>query len=246
MQVLDAQVLEARARGANDFGGTGTSRLPHSRRGPALRWDGGAFLSWGLHCGLMFLMLIVGLIVFVGIHLLPYFSARDTVAARLGPNVYRGGFSFISVVGLALICFGYSRVPVEYLFVPIPWLRSVLIMVMPVVLVLFAAANMPTRIRKLTRHPMMIGTLLWATLHFLANGERAACYLFGAFAIFAVISIVASSLRSQTREPPPPGPHPGATRALAWKFDAMAIFGGIAAYAVIASLHGWLFGVPVI
>ena len=49
----------------------------------------------------------------------------------------------------------------------------------PIALVLFAAANMPTRIRALVRHPMLLGLLLWAFAHLLANGEVRSVVLFG-------------------------------------------------------------------
>ena len=183
-------------------------------------------------------MLLAGLVVFLGVHIIPYSPARDVLFAKLGPNAYRGVFSIVSLVGIVLICIGYGQVPVEYLFTPVPWARGVLLTAMPFVLILFAAANMPTHIRAVLRHPMMLGTLVWAALHFVANGERAASYLFGGFVLYAVISLVA---RMYSPKPPP-----GSSKPVAWKFDAMAVVGGLVVYAVLIHLHGWLFGVALL
>ena len=183
------------------------------------------------------MLLIIGLIMFIGVHMVPYIPLRATLISRLGPNAYRGAFSLVSFIGIVLLCIGYSRVPVEWLFQPAPWARIALSGAMPVVLILFAAANMPTHIRQVLRHPMMIGTFLWAVLHFLANGERAASILFGAFALWAAVSVVVRICSPRISETPP--------RAPAWKFDAIAVAAGLVATVVIYQLHGLLFGVPI-
>jgi uncharacterized membrane protein len=102
---------------------------------------------------------------------------------------------------------------------------------MPIVMVLLAAAHMKGRIRALTRHPMMLATLIWAALHFAANGDRAGMYLFGGFVFFAIVSIVSANLR---------GPAP--TFEVNPKHDFMALGGGLAVYSVVLVLHPFLFG----
>lgn len=184
------------------------------------------------------MLLIIGLILFIGVHLVPYLPLRAVLIARLGANAYRGVFSLVSVIGIVLLCIGYARVPVEWIFQPVPWARIALSGAMPVVLILFAAANMPTHIRRVLRHPMMIGTFLWAGLHFLANGERAASILFGAFALYAAFSLVVRIRSPRITEATP--------RAPAWKFDVIAVVAGLAATAAIYHLHGLLFGAPLI
>ena len=52
--------------------------------------------------------LALGLVLFLGIHLLPVApSLRTAVAGRLGDKPYRGAFSLVSLVGLVLIVIGY-------------------------------------------------------------------------------------------------------------------------------------------
>ena len=42
----------------------------------------------------------------------------------------------------------------------------------PVEFILFAAANMRGHLRRLLQHPMLIGLLIWSSVHLLANGDR--------------------------------------------------------------------------
>jgi len=161
----------------------------------------------------------------------------------MGPNAYRGAFSLLSLGSVVLIVIGYGRTPVEYLFNPMVSLRPALIGAMPIVMILFASANMPTHIRKWLRHPMLIGTLLWSGLHLLVNGERAPTYLFGAFLAYAAVDLAGAVLRRAPLTPLAPA---RVARPPAWKFDIMAVVGGAVVYAVVLSLHGWLFGVSIL
>lgn len=47
------------------------------------------------------------------------------------------------------------------------------------------------------KHPMSIGIGLWAAGHLLANGKRAAVYMFGAFLALALIDIIVSTARGK-------------------------------------------------
>ena len=105
--------------------------------------------------------------------------------------------------------------------------------IMPFALILFIAANFPCHIRRVTRHPMMIGTLLWASVHLLANGDLASTILFGGFAAWSILAIVGSNK-----------PAPLFTASV--KFDFIAIGIGVVAYALLGYFHAALFGVAVL
>jgi len=57
------------------------------------------------------LLLIAGLVVFLGVHSLRIFAEpwRATQIARLGPGAYKGIYSVVSAVGLALIIAIYRQ-----------------------------------------------------------------------------------------------------------------------------------------
>ena len=106
---------------------------------------------------------------------------------------------------------------------------------MPLALVLFAAARMPTRIRSLVRHPMLLGVLLWAVAHLLANGEARSVVLFGGFALIAAILAISAAARGKG---PPMQPAPRMT------MDIVSIIAGLVAAGLLAGFHDVLFGTP--
>ena len=128
--------------------------------------------------------LALGLVLFLGIHLLPTVPAlRAPIAERLGGGPYRGLFSVVSLAGLVLIVVGYRAAgPGERLFAPLPAAIAVAPVAMTISFILFAAANMRTHLRRISGHPMLLGTLIWSGVHLAANGDARGTLLFGAFA----------------------------------------------------------------
>jgi uncharacterized membrane protein len=183
------------------------------------------------------LPLIVGLALFLGIHVLPSLTGlRERLRAQLGPGRYRGVFSLVSALGLVLIVYGKSVAP----FVPVwpGWTAGfhLSLAVMPFVFVLLAAANMPGHIRATLRHPMLIGTMLWAAIHLAVNGDLASMLLFGGVLAWAGFDLISASVRGKTligSKPP------------AWRFDAIAVLAGAGSFYVVARFHSQLFGAVV-
>jgi uncharacterized membrane protein len=183
------------------------------------------------------MLLTTGLVIFLGIHLLPMFAnTRNAVCRGLGNNAYRGLFSLIAATGLGLIIWGMSRAPFLPMLEPPAFARPLAIAFMPVVFILFAAAQMPGHLRRLLRHPMLIATLLWSTVHLLANGDQASLVLFGSFGLWAVMALISAGLRTKSKP----------KLATSWRMDAAAIVLGLLAYVLVARFHGALFGVPLV
>ena len=123
-------------------------------------------------------LLVAGLVLFISVHLIPsVVPLRAALIARLGPGPYRGLFSLVAAAGVILIVWGFARAPFEPLYAAPAWGRQVAMFAVPVGLVLFAAANMPTHIRAVLRHPMLLGLLLWAiaTCSPTATSARSRC-----------------------------------------------------------------------
>ena len=184
--------------------------------------------------------LIAGLIAFLGIHSVSIIAPawRDAVAARLG-NGWRLLYSLDSIIGLALIIYGYglARAMPTILYVPPLWLRYVAVFLMLFVFPLLLAAYLPGRIKQATKHPMLAATKIWATAHLLANGALADVVLFGAFLIWAVADRISLKRRA---------PRPIATLPATSANDLIAIVGGLAIYALfVLWLHLEWIGVPV-
>lgn len=178
-------------------------------------------------------LLIIGLALFVGMHVVPSFSVlRGGLAARLGEKGYKALFSLASAAGLVLVAVGYGQPPYSQIFEPSTTARALLPAAMAIAFVLAAAAYAPGRIRRLVRHPMLAGVLIWAAMHLLANGDLASNILFGAFALWAVFAILSAERR---------GKRLGDARA-SLKADIVAAIVGLIVFAAVRHFHADLFG----
>jgi uncharacterized membrane protein len=185
------------------------------------------------------LQLILGLILFFGAHSVAIVSpgARDALAAKLGPQLWRIAYSLVSLAGFVLIVRGYAaaRLDPQVVYTPPVFLRHVTALLMLPVFPLLLAAYLPGRIQTATKHPMLAATKAWALAHLLANGMLADVLLFGGFLAWAVLDRVSLGKR-------PPKVLPMAPQS---KFnDAIAVAGGLVLYGVFVMwAHVRLIGV---
>jgi uncharacterized membrane protein len=181
--------------------------------------------------------LIAGLVLFLGIHLLPTFTTlKGSLTARWGERRYKGLFSLVSFAGLALIIAGYAMAQRgAQLFPPQPVAIAIAPYAVIVAFVLFAAANMPGHLRQILKHPMLIGLLIWSTVHLLANGDLRGTVLFGSFLVYAVVDL-ASAVHRHTEK---------TTKAVV-RADVVAVVAGIVVALIFMTLHRVLFGVRVV
>jgi uncharacterized membrane protein len=164
-------------------------------------------------------------------------ALRQSLAARFGEQRYRGLFSLVSAAGLVVIVAGYahaSSASREMLFAPFPAARSAAPVAMMVAFVLFASANMRGHIRRVVQHPMLLGLIIWSLVHLLANGEVRATVLFGAFLAYALVDLASAISRRAVKAFQPQ-----------FKYDLMAVVGGLVVAYLVVVFHRVLFGVPV-
>jgi uncharacterized membrane protein len=182
-------------------------------------------------------LLVAGLVVFLGIHLVPAFpNLRNGLVARLGEGRYKGLFSLASAAGLALIIAGYALAPsTERVFAPNATAIAWAPFAVTLAFILFAAANMRGYLRHALGHPMLLGLAVWAAVHLLANGDLRGTLLFGAFLAYAVLDLASAISRHAVKSLVP-----------SFKFDIMAIVGGLVVALAVMALHRWLFGVRVV
>jgi uncharacterized membrane protein len=179
-------------------------------------------------------MIWLGIGIFFGVHLVPSFpEQRERLVERLGANGYKGAYSLTALAGLALIIVGYAGMDYHEIWETPAWASQVAFAVMPVVLILQVAAEVKGHIRKKIKHPMIVGVLMWALVHLLNNGDRASLYLFGAFAVFSIFSIISSTRRGKLPDYAEPN----------LKHDVVAVVFGLILFAAILWAHEFLFGV---
>jgi uncharacterized membrane protein len=181
-------------------------------------------------------LMIAGLALFLAVHLIPAVpAARPALVAGLGERRYKGVFSLAAAAGLALIVAGFAHWhPAERLFAPVAAAKSIAPAAMTLCFIFLAAANMRGHLRRAVGHPMLLGVLIWAGIHLLANGDLKGTLLFGAFLAYAVIDLVSVVLRRATKPFVPEV-----------RFDVMAVVGGVVVAALVMTFHRIAFGVAV-
>ena len=182
-------------------------------------------------------ILVIGLMIFIGVHSVPSFSTlRLDLIARIGEGSYKAAFAVIALVGLVLIIVGKAYADFVPLWQPPAWGRHITFALMLPALALFAAANMPTNIKRITRHPMLWGVTLWAVGHMLANGDFASVLLFGTFGAYALLDMWSANNRGASKS----------EARFSIKQDAAVVGAGTVVYALFAFLHPYMFGVAII
>ena len=181
-------------------------------------------------------VLIIGVVLFFGVHLVPSMRLKADIVGRVGEGTYKLGFSVITLTGLGLIVYGFQLSEFVPLWDPLPWARTATYWVMPVALILVSAADVPNNIKRYVRHPMLIGIAMWGGVHLAANGDLASTILFSSFGLFSILDIflVESSGRYKPRE----SVHRG--------WDLGVVIGALALCGVLFYFHEYITGVPLI
>ncbi len=192
------------------------------------------------------ILFLVGLVVFFGLHFFSAVRSRadgQDLREELGQGPYMGLYSLVSLVGFGLIVYGFGEARAEgygALYSPPVWMRHLNLLLMVPALILLVASQLPTgRIKKRTRHPMLLAVKIWAIGHILSNGEVVSLILFGSFLGYAVFDRIMVKKRGDNG--------PGSDVALAPVMDIAAVLVGLGLWAALAFwLHPVLFGVAVI
>jgi uncharacterized membrane protein len=189
------------------------------------------------------LILILGRGVFLGAHSFVSVRARRNAAlARFG-YAYWLMFGLASIVGLALIVWGfalYRRTGWIDIWSPPAIMRHVTIGLMWFSVVLVTAAYLPGHIKIWTKQPMLAAIKIWALAHLLSNGDLGSILLFGSFLAWAVYARIAVKRREAAGEGENAIVEPG------WSNDAMAVGLGTVLYLSLGYVfHPVIVGVPV-
>lgn len=186
-------------------------------------------------------LMLLGLLLFVGMHSTPMLAPdwRGRMVARLGLMPWKGLYTVITLLGLALIVIGFAqaRQAPTLMHAPALALRHLNSLFTLIAFVMVLAAYVPrNHFKAWLRHPMLAGTALWAGGHLLATAWLHDYVLFGAFLVWALASFFALRRRDvRTGMQVAAGTLAG---------DAIAIVLGLAGWAVFAFwLHLWLIGV---
>jgi uncharacterized membrane protein len=181
--------------------------------------------------------LILGLVLFIGIHMVPSMGTlKNSLSGKLGASAYQGVYSLIALAGLGLIIFGMRAAPFESVWGPPPWGRLLALGIMAAAVLLYLAAFVPSSVKAITRHPMLWGTFLWALAHLLANGDLASLLLFAGLGAFAILKVFLIGDRQ--------APELGQRQPLGKDLTLLVVTAGV--YGLLMYFHEYLSGVPIL
>ncbi len=187
------------------------------------------------------LLLILGLILFLGMHSARLFAAdkRASFIAAKGPLAWKGLYALVSIVGFVLIIYGYgqARMSPTWLWISPVWTRHLAALLTIPAFILIVATYIPgSCIKARVGHPMLLGVKFWALAHLIANGSLADLLLFGGFLAWATALFVVSRKRDRAA-----GVSYGKGKPV---MDAVVVVVGLVAWAAFAFyLHGAWIGV---
>lgn len=184
-------------------------------------------------------ILIAGVVLWCGVHLMPSIAAssKQRLVEKLGSSAYRGLFSLAILTSLILIVIGWRSSAESYLYVLPAWSRTAGLVLMVISFVLLGAAHYQTAIKRFIGHPMLTGVFVWSVSHLLTNGTTRAWILFGGIGLWALLEILLISRRDGSRElPDSPG--------FAAELKGLAISAVI--FVIALFLHPYFAGVPVL
>jgi uncharacterized membrane protein len=184
---------------------------------------------------------ILGLIIFLGAHVVVSLrQRRDALIANIGRGPYLGLFSVASIVGLLLLGYGFARyradgiIPLWY---PPAWTRHIVVAAMWPASIAVVAAYIPGNIKRILKHPMLVGVKLWAVAHLCANGDVGGIILFGTVLAWAVYDRISLKHRTDLGAPP--------IKIGGLGNDIIAVILGTILYAVLGLVfHPLVIGLP--
>lgn len=170
-------------------------------------------------------ILILGLVIFVANHVFTVFrGTRAALIARLGKRIYYPLYGVISLVGVAVIVWGFA----DYrsgewvqIWSPPVFMHHITVGLMLIVCILLVATFIPSHIKARTKYPLLAAVVVWAFAHLLANGDLGGIVMFGTLFVWAVYARIAAEYRTDVVLPAVPK---------TWRGDMLTVIVGVGLY----------------
>ena len=192
------------------------------------------------------IVLIIGLVIFFGMHLVPVTGVKSSLIERMGEKKYQSIFSIISLVGFIIIIYGFSLIDTcnpmmadcetdnFYLWDSFEYSKEISFLLMPISIIFLVASQMKSNIKKVVHHPMLIGVLIWSFVHLLSTGDLRSIILFASFGAFSIIDII---FTRKTAE-----------QGISFSIlnDVVVIVVGLVLYSIILYFHEYVSGLQIV
>jgi uncharacterized membrane protein len=155
-------------------------------------------------------------------------AQRAALGARYGEGPVRGVVSALLFASLVMMIIGYRGADVVDIWYPPSFTVHINNLMMLVAVGLLGASHSKGNAKRYVRHPMLLGTAVWAVAHLLVNGDLASAILFAGMLAWALLTIVLINKREGAWVKPAPGPR---------KKDYILVAITLVVFAVFAWLH---------
>ncbi|MDH3902271.1 MAG: NnrU family protein [Xanthomonadales bacterium] len=185
--------------------------------------------------------LVIGVMLWSMVHFVPALAPgfKQSILKRSGEYPYKGAFTLLMVISLFLIISGWSSLtPVEpdvlnAVYTAPEWGGHAAAVLILIGFILFLAPYPANNIKRMLRHPQLVGVVGWGVGHLLAIGTARAIVLFGGLTVWALIEILLINRRDGQWVKPDKAP---------LKNDVALIVFSILAYLAFLYTHHLLFG----
>ena len=185
--------------------------------------------------------LAVGVLLWSLVHFIPSLAAefKKAMVDRYGEYSYKGAITLLMIISLYLIISGWKTLtPVEpeilnAIYTAPEWGGHAAALLMLIGFVLFFAPYPPNNIKRLMRHPQLLGFAMWGLGHLLAVGTARSIVLFGGLTIWALIEIYLINKRDGIWVKPEKAP---------FKNDVAMVVFAVLVYLAFLYTHHMLFG----
>ncbi len=153
------------------------------------------------------LLFILGLVLFFGIHMLPFFPEYRALIIEKMDNdmideegLYKVVFAVIALLGLGFAGLGKGSMEFIGLWDTPTFFRYVSVVLILVSFILMVAAYLPNNIKRYVPHPMLTGVIIWGATHMMVNGDVVSIILFGSFVVYSVVAIILINQRPDDKD----------------------------------------------
>jgi uncharacterized membrane protein len=148
------------------------------------------------------ILLVIGLILFLGVHSIQIFGSRwrEAFIAKRGAGPWKGLYSALTGIGFLLVIKGYADARGASALWPRPagaeHITGALVLIG---FILLTAAYWPRNyIKAAVRDPMVVGVGAWALGHLVVKSSPPALALFGGFLVWAILDFISLRMRPST------------------------------------------------
>ena len=179
-----------------------------------------------------------GLLLWSLVHFVPSVATgiKEAWVSRMGENGYKLSFTLLIAISLVLIVLGWRSALPSQLYLPPIGARHLAFLLLALAFLLFGAAQQPTRIKRLVRHPQLSGVIAWSIAHLMLNGDTRSILLFTWLAAWAALEIMFINRRDGAWVKP---------QAPSWGREAAGAVISLGIFLLVALAHPYFTGMPV-